>query len=781
MRFLLDEERLNGTHEVSLNLRPLRVARPVDSSSFSSLIAEIQRLCQTFGGPGHPLLPVENGKVQADYSGLLQTECLDGVSNSTFRELKLPPKVDLIHPWDYPVLPILARYKKEEYSPFVTTELDDSDPWAGIYAAVLGSVPAAPSPELFEHMFESKDLSFDDFVPLKRGQGEGSLNHLLSQLLARETRTVRQMGLMFLAAGIEPYTGLISRSAVPDPSFIRRSAGPNIIVGCTPNSVEDIALLWNLRAAHGDSRILPIGIPIDEINPDSVRKVSKWTQKFGWNGGTPYLVSASVPGGELLSRLGTRPEAEVVPYQDVLTFGPAASRPRAGVAVWNEGVARIEAKSDSDKDVLRETGSFSRRPRLNLDVRVRNHHLPSDATMRGEHRFGLSYLAGAASLGVSDRGQSGTVEVHWPSGWTSLTAAAKTRNLRIEPSRPGAAALALIKAVGSIQELRFLAHPELVALLYDLAEMTGMSWMKKRWKRLEAELRAEGSSSETLRQIAHTLSLDASIIAPQGETKARSYNEFQRALGTRDAATKWIRWAEKRRLVVRGASTECRECGTQTWVPLAALRPPIICPGCGREVEDAFRADHLPFTYRVGEVLRRVLEVDALGHVLALRYLASLFSEGGLVGIHPGVNFYREGQSQVLGEADLVLLFADGSLVVGEVKRTESGGDSKAAELLETLAEACDSPWSFFAVTQDASATSSLRKLERREDSRPRFILTNDHLFEPLPMLSFSQDLFEWTEASAEDLSQRRADFQTSLNYAEGTDGDEFLFSGFGL
>jgi hypothetical protein len=148
-------------------------------------------------------------------------------------------------------------------------------------------------------------------------------------------------------------------------------------------------------------------------------------------------------------------------------------------------------------------------------------------------------------------------------------------------------------------------------------------------------------------------------------------------------------------------------------------------------IEHPFPPRQLPFSYRLGEVLRRVLEPDCLDHLFALRYFHTLLERQGLVGAHPGVNFMERGSSEVSAEADVLLLFADGSMVPGEVKRTGAGVTVGAVTKLDAVMDRLGAPWSFFAVGQPArDCGPNVPEAESRESERLRFVVTTDQIYE---------------------------------------------------
>lgn len=161
--------------------------------------------------------------------------------------------------------------------------------------------------------------------------------------------------------------------------------------------------------------------------------------------------------------------------------------------------------------------------------------------------------------------------------------------------------------------------------------------------------------------------------------------------------------------------------------------PPVVCPGCLDQVGSPFRHDQEVFHYRASDPLLRVLECDALGHLLLFRWLVELFDspphESFLVGGYPGVEFLDRA-GQVVGEADVVLLFDDGTLALAEYKRSAVGLTSEEVEKLESLAALLGAGWTVVA-THDAPENCGRlwSDCQQGPPARPRFALTGAQLF----------------------------------------------------
>lgn len=135
--------------------------------------------------------------------------------------------------------------------------------------AVLGTWPEAPDGGLLDLAFLRKDLRFEEIVPVEHVSATGSFEDLIERATDRDRLAPRTLANMFLAHGLRPDSSFMGRCSevLPSPGTTRRAAGPNLILAVSPGSVEDVALLWNLRGAHGGGRAMPIGVPAAEITP----------------------------------------------------------------------------------------------------------------------------------------------------------------------------------------------------------------------------------------------------------------------------------------------------------------------------------------------------------------------------------------------------------------------------------------------------------------------------------------------------------------------------------
>jgi hypothetical protein len=198
----------------------------------------------------------------------------------------------------------------------------------------------------------------------------------------------------------------------------------------------------------------------------------------------------------------------------------------------------------------------------------------------------------------------------------------------------------------------------------------------------------------------------------------------------------------------------------------------MVCRGCGKNMQHPFPAGQLTFKYRAAEPLLRVLEHDALVHLLALRYfcrlLAPSFDRPSLIyGGYPGVDFYDLDTGEALGEADVAFLLADGSLIVGECKRRGMGLNGAEVSKLEALGARVGSPWTFLATTDLAGRCPKIwPRSQRALPNAPRFVLSAEQLFEPHIFWPLGTNPLEWHELAEAEHDTREARFSEGLSRA---------------
>jgi hypothetical protein len=136
-----------------------------------------------------------------------------------------------------------------------------------------------------------------------------------------------------------------------------------------------------------------------------------------------------------------------------------------------------------------------------------------------------------------------------------------------------------------------------------------------------------------------------------------------------------------------------------------------------------------------------------------MRYFLSVFRQSFgkasyLYGAYPGVEFLNPDTSEVLGEADVLLVFTDGGLVPGECKLHAAGLNEAELKKLDALSARLDSPWSFVATPDYSSDAGTWREARRGLPEPPRFVLTGEHLFKSAHDILVDDHPFVWQEVS---------------------------------
>jgi hypothetical protein len=156
-----------------------------------------------------------------------------------------------------------------------------------------------------------------------------------------------------------------------------------------------------------------------------------------------------------------------------------------------------------------------------------------------------------------------------------------------------------------------------------------------------------------------------------------------------------------------------------------------------------------------------------------------------LYGAYPGVDF-RSPDGETVGQADVLLVLADGALVPGECKRTSAGLNDVELEKLDRLADALGSPWTFVSTLSPSRDCDATWKQAGEGDgrTRPRLVLTGDQFFEDSVVPALGEDAFAWREQTSNDDATRddawKAQLGDRLEYlGEERDPDAYLFKEF--
>jgi hypothetical protein len=782
---LLDDRRLDGELDVSCLLGPVLSAALLDRADFAGALRAIETLCQQWGGVCSRLYAITRGAAalpeelssdfrHGDVHDVGGAELLSDAFDRDGRK-------DVLLTDGYTVgstlLSALLPSGQIKDVRLRVAEIDPDDPWCLSYMAALGTLK---SEEFTRHEAQSHNLklgvSWADLIDVERDEVLPGGLDLLNRVRDRGRLTPARLSRLLLDLWIVGRDQGMDAGESPlrDPTRVKRMVGPNVVVVYEPGSVSDLALLWNLRAAHG----LPLGFPLGVPVSVDVRSVlEEWRTQhamsyFGLGGDRgPRLVSTSVDAPTLegiASRVMGYVVGGVDEFRDV---GRRPGRHSLRVVRFQDGAARIASWSDQDRIELGTPAPYGRQPNLRFSVAPTTRRLPPSLSLRPD----WSFEPGCREWGyqADDHGPGSLLNVRWPAGWTVVQKLLADRGLRGEPSLPGRAGAAMLRRLGSHQGLAMVLDPSILGLLDQLGTAKSMSWVKRRVRAMAA--RAAELSDEHTPLDAVERALAELTLRPSDEEQPQVTVEAVRKVvdNKRDAARTWIRWAEDAGVIVRGAGVKC-DCGADSWRHMGELAPPVICRGCGATIAYPYPEGELKFQYRASEPLLRLVEHDAMPHLLAMRFFCQLWHPSfdrpsQLFGAYPGVDIYEERSKVRIAEADVLLVLTNGELVPGECKRRGAGLNSTEVTKLEQLADRLESPWSFFATVDWADDCQAIweQSIRFAPDPSPRVVLTAEHLLNEIVFWQAGTNIFEWSPATEEERAKRHREFVAGLSMRE--------------
>lgn len=779
MAHLLDSAKLDGPHAARISARPERIAVPLDASKQDAFRQAVEVECQVWGGAANALLPVTaEGEIPDYYRGVLPGSQIDRVVGAghdpemLLRDLQITgdPR-DLSR--SQLAVSLFEYQNQKKFPPLEVVRLEADDPWTDVYSACLGLLPDHPNAGLIYSGGWLPDLAFEDFLQVRRRDVEGSLADLISRLRPKEPMlTPRQVSMARLSYANTASSYIrTDKITLPDPGFARRDAGPNIVVVCTPGSNEDLALLWNLRAAHGDNYVTPLGIPSDAFTAEAIQEIlsSPGVAHHGFAVSSLYVTSVSVDQEVLTQVLMGVSGVAVRPAVDLLMFGTVFGLSRDEILVWKEGRASYKPLDEASYYNVLGTRNVNDLLVMHYDVTLDSAPLPQSSDYRVDPYNG-SFYNNAHTVWSSPRSGFSISTLQWPSRELVANSLAAIRGFKLRESAPGIAARIFIDMLGGLPEAHMLCHAPLLRLLEEMAARQGFPWYK-------AGLRRRGIEVSPIDAVGGSID----------ELPERSFHEFKRVLGNSDLASRyWLAWAERANVLIKGFPLQCPNCGAKQWIPVGNFSPPIVCRGCTVIIERPFGdRTSVDFKYRLSEQVRRVYESDGMGHILVARFFSFLFDFGSrseLIGLHPGMSVNPSNGGDELGEADLLMLTRGGDFVPIEVKRTASGFTPTELAKLSALAGTLKAPWSGVAACQyrsevDLGMDESLA-LFNSDGSYDRVWLTYDQLLEEHPIWALGGDPFELRSMSRDEIDVREAAFVTMLvTRAKENQGDWLTYS----
>lgn len=792
---LLDLTRLNGAYPVRRFFGPPFRAHFV--SDYDDAVAAVHETCHYWGGAIDLLLPFRAGGLEPRWRELAAAAALDGLetrdkATDEEAEALLGRKVGR-SVGDF-LLSVLAfsGTKRDEWREVEVALPAADDPWYLAYLTALGAWPERPNKQFVDWARLDPDLEWSRVIPVSFSTvSVPGPDDLLRRLRRYESQTPAGVTVTFLGLSQAPRDQGVGEGATriprrrPDLAMI----GPNVVIVYEPGSIDDLCLVWSLRGAHALNEGLPLAVPasadLDEVLAVFEREHAGVYFGLGGERRRWALTSLSVPLEQLAKVADRRSGRWQIRSADELLQAPR--RPglaSSTFATFVDGEARVDAWGEEDARLFGRWPQGVLYLQAVVNLRLESRRLPPSRTLAGRFPYDGYFHDGGWHLLA--RTPPNTRPMRWPSGWTVIQALARDQGLRASPSTAGAAAATLLRQLGSLEAVSAILNPSVVTELHGLGERRGMSWFRRRARKLAADA---GANEARLAAIERRLD-DLSLRAFEGEGNALTVESVRELLGQRHRASAWLRWALERGLLVQGVEVECRRCGAQSWRSVQEIAPPVVCRGCGATIERPFPVDQLKFRYRASESFLRVVEADAMSHILTLRWWCELFADpfnkgSYLYGAYPGVDL-KNPDGATVGEADVLLVLADGAIVPGECKRTSAGLNEVELGKLDGLADALGSPWTFVATLSPSRDCDAIWKQAAEADggTRPRLVLTADQLYEVSVVPALGEDAFGWRERTPNDDARRdeawKAQLGDRLEYlSEERDPDAYLFKEF--
>lgn len=748
---LLTTEPLDGDTVVHRQLRPAGCAVALDRSDLAAAARAVVGLCNSWGGSAMPLIPVTpRSPIDSRWHRILLQSNIDGIAKTALIDEHERSRFCDIQGGDYRQLLLRILIDLEDPKPTVQTcrGVSPDDDWYLAYLSVFGDLPTHPDP--MNRWNELRpDLTYDHVVTVRGVETAAGARGLASLIGDPSMVSAVDLTRSKLSVGVPAAT---NRDLLPersrfgwDDDRISRRYGPNVIVVYRPGSVEDLALIWNIRARFAHPRGLPLAIPLtDSIDQDIATLKRAGVEHYFGGGHDVALTSFSVAGTDL-EALATRHQFDVADPWKLL--GPIGGYcvPSTETTHFSEGSATIPDFTATDVEALglpllgSHQGTW-----MQLKTTVADDPLPLSATMRRPHYYGeLRYLDGPITSGGH---LNQTTRITQPSGMEVLAALATDARLVATESAPGRAAEYLIRA--AMPELSMLAAPGVVAAINELTRGRHVSLVKRR---LNQFLGQDDLDESTDRYQVLLERLDQAVGAPDvAEAGSLTFNQLKVLLGMSVAgAQRWLQWATSSGLVLRGVEAKCDRCGHKQWRPFVEIVPALICHGCGEPIVNAYGFSHIEYRYRASESLLRAMSHDVLPSVLAIRYIASVMGgRGGMVfGAYPGIEFRRDAASPVEAEVDVLVVLRTGGMIVGECKTNARGLTSGELDKLWRAADSVGARATFAVTLDRAQACGDLWRAQSAPNGRPHFALTAEHLFDlQVRGPSYGEDLFEWRD-----------------------------------
>ena len=748
---LLTGEALNGDTVIHRQLRPAGCAIAVNRNDFESATGAIIGLCNSWCGGAMPLVPVvPQAPIDSRWRRILLQSSIDGIAKTDLLDEDERRRYRDVDGGDYRQLLLRVLVDLNGAKPTVQTcrGVPFDHPWYLAYLSYFGDLPTEPDQMNWWNELP-RDLTYQDVAEIHGITTDIGAAGMCALVRARAAVSAVDLTYSKLGVGLPAAT---NRGLFPERSRFdwdddrtSRRYGPNILVVYQPDSVEDLALIWNLRARFAHPNGLPLAIPLTDTIEQDLATLTRSGMEHRFGGGHNVALTSFSVGPDDLEPIAKPDRFDVVDPWNLL--GPIGGYcvPSTETAHFTAGSATIPCFTAADIEALglsflgRHQGTW-----MQLKTTVADNPLPLSRTMRRPFYYGeLKYLDGPITKGGT---LNQTYAITQPAGMEVLAALATDANLTATESSPGRAAEQIIRSAEN--NLSMLAAAGVVDAIGELTRGRHVSLVKRRLNDFLDQTDLD-ESADRYQVLLDRLDAAAGVQDVE-EARYLTFNQLKVLLCTSQiGAQRWLRWATASGLVLRGVEAKCDHCGHKQWRPLVEVIPTLICHGCGKPIDNPHGFNHIEYRYRASESLLRAMSHDVLPSILSIRYIASVLGgrTGTVFGAYPGIELRHIGSARVEAEVDVLVILRTGGFILGECKTSARGLTSGELDKLWEAADQIGARATFAATVDRASNCGPLWRERTAPNGRPHFALTAEHLFD----LQFSgfiseEDLFEWRE-----------------------------------
>jgi hypothetical protein len=466
-----------------------------------------------------------------------------------------------------------------------------------------------------------------------------------------------------------------------DEAYLRR-----LVIVAAPDSIEDLCLVWNLRAQRRESRFFPFWVGPEWFGDPGVIKSLHWALSRGAPG---LLEEKAPPSLHLLSASMTRSELDDVAatldiscstydrgtLERFFTKEFRVGLDRTSIANFRKGSADV-AIPEYD-----QLGDWELSERIGSTLQIQDYALPRSAKKALRHSSSIAWrLAQDGITGFIDVSYVRPNElrsIYTLDAWSIVSTVASEAGYDAKISDKGRRAIAVLQVLGDDSGLQILCSSRVNYLLRQMSETVKRQAVQNAVQRGLQRLRIDPPvSSEQEHGVVEDVLRDVTW-GSQFDRQHYTFDDVKRALGfgvTQEQCHQLLGWLVARRILFQGYKFTCPSCSIERWQSIDRLASVQVCEGCQTSIANPISTGNLQWRYRLNETIGQAIDQGAIPHLLAANRMREWLGDerAPLFGLLPGVllrPLERGGPPEI--EVDLFAIKGQ-RIIVGECKR---GGD----------------------------------------------------------------------------------------------------------